>query len=109
SETGLPGFATMAHGFVHEVRNGRTLIGHGGDTLFFHTQLELLPEEGVGIFCSFNSRGRDDAVYGLRKALLDQFMDRYFPDTSAPSEPDTLPTAAADARKIVGRYETSRR
>ena len=109
SETAPPGFATMAHGFFHEVRNGRTLIGHGGDTLFFHTELELLPQEGVGIFYSFNSRGREEAVYGLRKALLDQFMDRYFPDTSASREPATLPTAAADAQKIVGRYETSRR
>src|SRR5581483_1143403 len=109
SETGLPGFATMAHGFVHEVRNGRTLIGHGGDTLFFHAQLELLPQEGVGIFYGFNSRGRDDAVYGLRKALLDQFMDRYFPDTAPQHESTPLPTAVADARKIVGRYETSRR
>lgn len=109
SESSLPDFATMAHGFFHEVRNGRTLIGHGGDTLFFHTELELLPEEGVGIFYSFNSRGRDDAVYGLRKALLDQFMDRYFPNAAAASEPAVVPTAAADARKIAGRYETSRR
>jgi CubicO group peptidase (beta-lactamase class C family) len=109
SETALPGFASMAHGFFHEVRNGRTLIGHGGDTLFFHAELELLPQEGVGIFYSFNSRGREDAVYGLRKALLDQFMDRYFPDASAARELATLPTAVADAHRIAGRYDTSRR
>ncbi len=109
SETSLPGFSTMAHGFFHETRNGRTLIGHGGDTLFFHTELELLPEQGVGIFYSFNSRGREDAVYGLRKAVLDQFMNRYFPPTTAPEQPATLPSAQQDARKIAGRYETSRR
>ena len=50
SETVPPGFSTMAHGFFHEIRNGRTVIGHGGDTVFFHTELNLLPEEGVGIF-----------------------------------------------------------
>ena len=109
SETALPGFSTMAHGFFHETRNGRTLIGHGGDTLFFHTELELLPQEGVGIFYSFNSRGRDDAVYGLRKAVLDQFMDRYFPSADAAAEPATLASAKVDALKIAGRYETSRR
>lgn len=109
SETALPGFGTMAHGFFHESRNGRTLIGHGGDTLFFHTELDLLPQEGVGIFYSFNSRGREDAVYALRKAVLDQFMDRYFPDSAASPEPAALPTAKADSQKIAGRYETSRR
>jgi CubicO group peptidase (beta-lactamase class C family) len=109
SETALPGFSTMAHGFFYETRNGHTLIGHGGDTLFFHTELELLPQEGVGIFYSFNSRGKEDAVYGLRQAVLDQFVDRYFPPTGAPEQPAALPSAQQDAQKIAGRYETSRR
>jgi CubicO group peptidase (beta-lactamase class C family) len=112
SEPSLPGFASMAHGFFYETHNGRLLIGHGGDTIVFHTELDLLPEEGVGIFYSFNSRGRDQAVYGLRKAVLDQFMDRYFPapaPTPAQRGPGTLPSAAADAQKIAGRYESSRR
>jgi CubicO group peptidase (beta-lactamase class C family) len=109
SEAALPGFGTMAHGFFSETRNGRTLIGHGGDTIYFHTELDLLPEEGVGLFYSFNSRGRDQAVYGLRKAVLDQFMDRYFPHRAASGEPARLPYEVADAQRIAGRYESSRR
>jgi len=109
SQTALPGFSTMAHGFFYETRNGHTVIGHGGDTLFFHSELDLLPQEGVGIFYSFNSRGKEDAVYGLRKAVLDQFMARYFPPTAAPEPPAALPSAQQDALKIAGRYETSRR
>ena len=109
SETALPGFSTIAHGFFYETRNGRTVIGHGGDTIFFHTEFELLPQEGVGIFYSFNSRGRDQAVYGLRKAVLDQFMDRYFPQNAPSRELATLASATADARRIAGRYESSRR
>ncbi len=109
SEAGLPGFDTMAHGFFHETRNGRTIIGHGGDTIFFHSELNLLPEEGVGIFYSFNSRGRDEAVYGLRKAIFDQFMDRYFPASPASHEAPIAAAAATDAQKIAGRYESSRR
>ncbi|HVN46622.1 MAG TPA: serine hydrolase domain-containing protein, partial [Steroidobacteraceae bacterium] len=46
SEPALPGFASMAHGFFHEVRNGHTVIGHGGDTVVFHTELDLLPQDG---------------------------------------------------------------
>jgi len=108
SETSIPGFSTMAHGFFYETRNGRALIGHGGDTVVFHTECDLLPQDGVGIFYNFNSRGRDGAVYGLRKALLDQFMDRYFPAPAAQELPK-LPSAAADAQRIAGRYESSRR
>jgi CubicO group peptidase (beta-lactamase class C family) len=104
-----PGFSTMAHGFFHEVRNGQTVIGHGGDTVFFHTELDLLPEAGVGIFYSFNSRGRDEAVYALRKAVIDQFMHRYFPETRTLQKPATLASAGVDAQKIAGRYQSSRR
>src|SRR5262249_48120689 len=105
----LPGFGTMAHGFFYETRNERTVIGHGGDSLFFHTQLDLLPQENVGIFYTFNSRGRDDAVYGLRKALFDDFVNRYFPATSPPQESPALDSAPRDAQNIAGRYESSRR
>jgi CubicO group peptidase (beta-lactamase class C family) len=109
SEAALPGFATLAHGFFYETRNGHVLLGHGGDTIVFHTELDVLPADGVGIFYSFNSRGRDQAVYGLRKAVLDQFMDRYFPARGTPDRSATLASAAADAQKIAGRYESSRR
>jgi CubicO group peptidase (beta-lactamase class C family) len=109
SEAALPGFGKMAHGFFYETRNGRTLIGHGGDTIFFHTELELLPQEGVGIFYTLNSRGRENAVYALRKALLDEFINRYFPPESVSPEPPAPASAAADAKRIAGRYQTSRR
>lgn len=109
SESASPGFATMAHGFFRESHNGRRVIGHGGDTIVFHTEFDLLPEEGVGIFYTFNSRGRDDAVYVARAALFDGFMDRYFPSPAAPAEVPSLPSALADGQQIAGRYESSRR
>ena len=105
---GLPGFSVMAHGFFHGKQNGRTVIGHGGDTVVFHTEFNLLPEEGVGIFFSYNSRGRDAAVYGARKELFDGFMDRYFP-APAGKEAPTLASAMSDAQQIAGRYQSSRR
>jgi len=108
SEDAAPGFATMAHGFFRESHNGRTVLGHGGDTIFFHNEFDLLPAEGVGIEFTFNSRGRGEAVYLAREALFNGFMDRYFPD-SAPLDPPALPTALADAQQIAGRYESSRR
>ena len=109
SEEPPPGFAAMAHGFFREVHNGRTVIGHGGDTIYFHNEFELLPAEAVGIDFTFNSRGRGDAVYLAREALFDGFMDRYFPNPAAPAQPPALPSARADAQVIAGRYESSRR
>jgi CubicO group peptidase (beta-lactamase class C family) len=109
SQDAPPGFATMAHGFFLESHNGRTVLGHGGDTIFFHNEFNLLPAEGVGIDFTFNSRGRADAVYLAREALFDGFMDRYFPTPAAPVDPPALPTALADAQIIAGRYESSRR
>src|SRR3984885_1694107 len=109
SEQAPAGFATMAHGFFRESHNGRTVLGHGGDTIYFHNEFELLPAEGVGIDFTFNSRGRAEAVYLAREALFDGFMDRYFPDAAALAEPPALPSAVADAQLIAGRYESSRR
>jgi CubicO group peptidase (beta-lactamase class C family) len=109
SQSALPGFDVMAHGFFYQTRNDRLLIGHGGDTIIFHADLELLPREAVGLFVGFNSRGREDAVYGLRKALVDQFLARYFPPTGKSAEAAVLKSAAADAGRIAGRYQSSRR
>jgi CubicO group peptidase (beta-lactamase class C family) len=109
SQEAPPGFATMAHGFFRDLHNGRTVIGHGGDTIFFHNEFDLLPAEGVGIDFTFNSRGRGDAVYLARESLFNGFMDRYFPNSAAPVDPPALATAVADAQVIAGRYESSRR
>jgi CubicO group peptidase (beta-lactamase class C family) len=99
----LPG---MALGFYHEDRNGETVIGHGGDTMYFHSDLHLILAHHVGFFISQNSVGHTDAH--IRKALFEGFMDRYFA-APASSEPPTLKTADADAKAIVGDYESSRR
>ena len=97
----------LALGFYEESRNGQRIIGHGGDTQFFHTDLHLLPEAGIGLYVAFNSRGKDSAVYGLRSRVFEGFMDRYFP---VPIEPVTAPaSAAADAEAVAGRYITSLR
>jgi CubicO group peptidase (beta-lactamase class C family) len=102
------GFDTMAHGFFLGERNGRTTLEHGGDSIYFHSDLQIMPKEGVGLFVSFNSRGAGDATYGIRERLMAGFMDRYFPAPAA-AEPPALSTAKVHAQEIAGRYESSRR
>ena len=102
------GFDAMAHGFFNGMRNGHLVVGHGGDTLVFHTDLNLLVDDNVGIFVSFNSRGENGAVYGARTRLFDLFMDRYFPAPLA-KDPPAIASAAADAASLAGHYDSSRR
>jgi CubicO group peptidase (beta-lactamase class C family) len=95
----------MALGFYEESRNGQRIIGHGGDTQWFHSDLHLLLDANVGFFVSYNSAGKDDV--SPRGVLFDKFMDRYFPVPAA-NEP-ALSTAAQDARSVAGLYKISRR
>ena len=67
-----PAANAMAYGFWEESRNGQHIIGHGGDTIYFHSGLELLTDAGVGIFVSYNSVGRGQI--DPRTILWDAFL-----------------------------------
>lgn len=95
----------MAYGFYEESRNGRRIIGHAGDTQYFHSDLHLILDAGVGFFISYNSLGRGGI--SPRTVLWEAFLDRYFP-AAQPSEP-TLVSAAQDAKSVSGKYMLSRR
>jgi len=105
--TAAPGLNGMDLGFYQESRNGQRIIGHGGDTLVFHSDLHLLLDADVGIFMAFNSAGKHGAVNDIRSDIFRAFLDRYFP-WQPPSMP-TLASAKADAARVAGWYETSRR
>lgn len=94
----------MAYGFYEESRNGHRIIGHAGDTVYFHSDLHLMPDAGVGFFVSHNSAGQGQPP---RTTIWEMFLDRYFPSTSPP-EP-TLASAKEDAKAVIGTYELSRR
>jgi CubicO group peptidase (beta-lactamase class C family) len=104
---GMPGFDL---GFYQEDRNGLRIIGHAGDTVLFHSDLHLLPGKGVGLFLSFNSAGNPDAggTLTLRRSIFHAFLDRYFPAPS-PSRAPLPASAKADAAKVAGWYQSTRR
>jgi CubicO group peptidase (beta-lactamase class C family) len=105
--TDAPGLNGYALGFYHENRNGQNIIGHAGDTDYFHTDLHLLLDADVGVFMSFNSAGNEGGAEVIRAAVFDAFLDRYFP--SATPNPPTAATAKADAARVAGWYLSSRR
>jgi CubicO group peptidase (beta-lactamase class C family) len=97
----LPGFAL---GFYEMSSHGLRIIGHGGDTQWFHTDLALVPDEKLGIFVSYNTSTGGELSFG---PFLTQFLDHYYP-TPAPVVA-LQPDAAKDAQRVAGEYEFNRR
>ena len=98
----------MRLGFFETNINGHEVIGHLGDTDLFHSSLHLFLKDGVGLYASFNSAGRDKASQVIRGQLFQDFADRYFPAATPDGRVDPK-TAAEHARMMVGHWEVSRR
>jgi CubicO group peptidase (beta-lactamase class C family) len=102
----LPGMNGMDLGFYDENRNGLRIIGHGGDTGAFHSDLHLLLDKGVGFVIMMNSTGNAGAAEAVRVAIFRSFLDRYFPYT--PPKETTVPDPGKDAARVAGFYASSR-
>ena len=100
----------MMLGFYETSVNGHRAIAHGGDTQWFHSDLQLFPDDGIGLFVSMNSSGREGATGHVRYALARGFADRYLPAASAPQPAGVSAEEAKEhARLIAGTYASSRR
>ena len=103
THSSVPGLLPIALGFYHMDRNGQDIIGHGGDTELFHSDMALFMQQNVGVFVSID--GEDDG--GLIRQLLNGFTERYFPALPQLPQP-TLATAREHGALLVGRYIASR-
>ena len=92
----------MALGFWEDGGYGVRVIGHGGDSEWFHSGLYLLPAQHVGVFISQNSQGKR----ALRDAMFRRFMERYFP-APVPAF-SSKPPPASEVAGIAGHYLTTR-
>jgi CubicO group peptidase (beta-lactamase class C family) len=102
----LPPLNRMKLGFYEGNLDGEDIIGHGGDTQWFHSDLWLLPERHVGLFVSINSAGTGPASLTIRESLIGAFVARYFPPAAAASD---FKPRTGDAAAAAGTYEASRR
>lgn len=96
----LPGFAL---GFYEKDSHGLHIIGHGGDSQWFHTDLALIPSESLGVFVSYNTDTGGSLSYG---PFLETFLDHYYPATPAPVA--LPPDFAREAPKFTGIYQSTR-
>lgn len=92
----------MAHGFWEADKNGQRIIGHGGDTLFFHTELALLVDENIGVFISCNTA----ECMGFPQKAFDAFMAHYYPVEDVVYTPTTDFAERADL--VTGLYRSNR-
>ncbi len=99
----------MMLGFYETTINGHRAIAHGGDTTLFHSDLQLFLDDGIGIYISMNSNGRDGATGVIRGALVRGFADRYLPGPKGRAPALDAAQAKLHAQQMVGHYESSRR
>lgn len=106
----LPRVDRMLLGFYEANYKGRRVIAHGGDTQWFHGDLRLFIDDGVGMYVAFNSMGKGRAAIEQRIALFERFADRYLPVPGWSAGPGVDEQTALDhARLIAGHYTNSRR
>jgi CubicO group peptidase (beta-lactamase class C family) len=97
----LPGFAL---GFYEKSSHGLRIIGHGGDTRWFHTDLALIPSERIGVFVSYNTVTGGELSFG---PFLTQFLDHYY--ATPPATASLSTNGNTDAARVAGQYEFNRR
>jgi len=84
----------MALGFYEVEENGVRLVGHGGDTQWFHSYLGIDQANDLTYFVSFGGSGGG----AVRSAFTTGFYDEYFP------QPYERPQAPADFAERGDRY-----
>ncbi len=78
------------------------IVGHGGDTIFFHSSMMLFPEENCGLFISYNSRSGILGMSRFISGLLESFY--YFNRVVEPVE-----NYKQRASMFSGTYVSTRR
>jgi CubicO group peptidase (beta-lactamase class C family) len=88
----------MALGFYEQDVNGVRLLGHGGDTRWFHSYLGIDQEHDLTFFISFGGQGGSV----VRTAFTSAFYDEFFPrDSTRPEPPEDF---AERAGRYAGAY-----
>lgn len=98
-----PGFNGMAHGFIELSINGHHVIGHGGDTIYFHSLAGII-EGRLGFFFSTNSASGAAAIAEMYRV----FMNRFFPGQTGEQAAQAY-TVSTDLSAYSGNYHATRR
>ena len=100
----LPGLGIT---FMEYLTDPVRIIAHGGDTVYFHSDMILVPDARFGYFLSYNSLGKD--VGGGRGEVWRALVNRYFPSVAQSKTEVDSNTAKSDGRAVSGVYDGTRR
>ncbi|KLI98624.1 serine hydrolase domain-containing protein [Luteimonas sp. FCS-9] len=89
--------APMGLGWITSHSGGYPVVSHGGTSLFFYSWLYLLPEQGIGVYLSTNSAGRDRAGAQLRGQVFERFVETFLPPRPVADVVPTVDAATAAA------------
>jgi CubicO group peptidase (beta-lactamase class C family) len=92
----------FAYGFYEKSSHGLRIIGHGGDTQWFHSDLALIPSEKIGVFVSYNTDTGSKLSFG---PFLTQFLDHYYPE---PRPPVVSKATKEQLQRFAGEYTANR-
>jgi CubicO group peptidase (beta-lactamase class C family) len=83
--------------------SGRRGFGHGGATLYFHSNMVIAPELGLGVFISVNT----DSGVNLPAALPATIIEHFYAKPPAVPQPSAM--SYEQAKLYEGDYLTTRR
>ena len=100
-----PAVHAIAHGFfVGRYGNYRSLE-HAGDTIWFHSNMVVLPQAGIGVFVSTNTDTGTDLAEMLPRLIVEHFLK-----DARPSLPAAPPAGFAKTAHIyAGTWLSERR
>jgi CubicO group peptidase (beta-lactamase class C family) len=100
-----PAVRAIAHGFFVGRYGRYSSLEHDGDTLWFHSNLVVLPQAGVGVFVSTNTDTGSSLVAALPRLIFEQFLPGARP-SPAPPPPERF---TRSGQVYAGTYLSERR
>lgn len=91
-----PAVHAIAHGFFVGRYGRYASLEHGGDTIWFHSDMVVLPQAGIGVFVSTNTDTGDALADALPRLIFDQFLPG--------ARPPPAPAPPADFKKAADTY-----
>ncbi len=99
------GVSGLAHGFLeYALPGGYPGYGHGGATLYFLSNMVMVPDLDLGIFVSTNTNTGGRFVY----SFVSEFVRRFFTD-GATRGPEPADDFAGRGKRFEGTYLSNRR
>jgi len=97
-----PQVGGFSYGFFDTRIGSLRVLGHGGATSWFHSNMAVSPDAGVGVFVSTNT----DSGRRFAAQFAEEVFQRYFEQARVP--PPAAVPGGFDASRFAGSYNSKR-